>query len=321
MKSYFGDEQQITILNLDTYKKIVQEDCRKMEKERLTEQKYQSIGKEEVLEAYELWLQDTLIDLNFENAWISLMGKQANPSFRELEMIFMKMSDIQMRENAGYTLSDEQQSLLDKYYCCFPFGRRDLLTIVKQFFTRFHVYYQNIGLDDKDLTSLQKIQLASGWRVEQKLQNGVSTTKNDVVVAYNNWLGSVPFEGLIDRAWQELVRMSQPKKVRYLGNYYGDLFFIKRKANMLFEMASFQEFNNDDKAFAIYYWLCFHGNNDEERSEKAKQFFQIYLRYCEDEGLNPYGSSLKQIKDARVWRDEIAFEKAREQERKRIKCT
>lgn len=292
-----------------------------MAQKQLVECEYQNIGKKEVLEAYELWLADTLIDVDFENAWLSLMqGKVNDPEFKELELIFIKANALQMEENMGEGLSDGQHVMLNNYYCCFPIGRHKLLTIVKQFFTRFHIYYQNIGFDDKELTSLQKIHLASNWEIEKKLAEQSQISKEDVVVAYNNWLGNIPFEGSVDWAWAQLENMTRSFKDYRLGFVPLDLGRIQRRADFLFQKNDFNKLSNDDKAFIISYWICFQENADGLSIAHAKHFFDIFAKYCKIEGLNPYKSSLDQIKTARIWRDEVNREKEMKQERKRRKC-
>ena len=185
LKAYFKEFEQVTILNLDTYKKILESDCVLMEKKNLKSYDKDKIGKKEVLEAYELWLFDTNINKEFELAWKNLRhGNEKNPDFEELEKIFMVANAIKFDKERGYPLSEGQENLLSNYLLCFPFENKKKLTAVKQFFTLFDFYYQNKEKAIDDLTSYDKIKEASIWFLERQREKQTTVQKGDVIKAY-----------------------------------------------------------------------------------------------------------------------------------------
>ena len=109
-----------------------------MEKEKLTKCEYKMIGKKEVLEAFELWLSDTIIDKNFEYSWQSLRHNNTeDPSYEELEQIYINANRIIINQNSGELCSDGQLNLLHNYQTCFPHPKRKIPSSV---FLRFSAY-------------------------------------------------------------------------------------------------------------------------------------------------------------------------------------
>lgn len=318
LKAYF-QEEMISILDLERYKLSLQRDNMGKNDISLTRSSYELVGKKEVLEAYEFWLGDKPITPNFEKAWNTLMhGNLEDPSYEKLEKIFTNVGALQFDADCGFELSLGQQNLLDCFNCCFPYKDRNLLGIVKQFFTLFRIYFRNIGNADINLTSLDKIKLASQWYFEQKQELEIDCSKEAVVFAYQAWLGDVPFEGWIDWSWEYLLKKDWNVNPSRVLKEDDDLKRIQRTFTILMEKKeNDKELTLEEKQWIISYWTCFQNNQNGENMKAAEYFIEVFSKYYLSLGFNPYSlSNLEKIRITRKWSDEVNKKK----ERERKKC-
>lgn len=318
LKAYF-QEEMISILDLERYKLSLQRDNMGKNDISLTRSSYELVGKKEVLEAYEFWLGDKTITPNFEKAWNTLMnGNLEDPSYEKLEKIWINVGALQFDADCGFELSLGQQNLLDCFNCCFPYKDRNLLGIVKQFFTLFRIYSRNIGNADINLTSLDKIKLASQWYFEQKQELEIDCSKEAVVFAYQAWLGDVPFEGWIDWSWEYLLKKDWNVNPSRVLKEDDDLKRIQRTFTILMEKKeNDKELTLEEKQWIISYWTCFQNNQNGENMKAAEYFIEVFSKYYLSLGFNPYSlSNLEKIRITRKWSDEVSKKK----ERERKKC-
>jgi len=309
LKDYFKLEI-FNIANLEYYKKLLQEECIQMEKEKLTKCKYKMIGKKEVLEAFELWLSDTIIDKNFEYSWQSLRHNNTeDPSYEELEQIYINANRIIINQNSGELCSDGQLNLLHNYQTCFPHPKRKLITYVKQFFTLFRIYYQNIGKNAEELTSFQKIEQAFKWSLEEKMDRHCTVKREDIVSSYNSWIGVTPFEGSTPWAFQHLAKARLANESRHL-KVKNDIEIIRENWNVLQEkIEEGKELSTLEKELVIDYWLIF---KNDPYMEQAFKFFELFHEYYTSMGLNPmHVNSIEKINLARDWQAEMTRSKER----------